>query len=130
MVSMSDTPVSLLERLRLRPDPASWQRLVDIYTPLMHNWLRRHNLQAADTDDLVQDALQVVIRELPNFRHDLRRGAFRRWLRTITVNRLRTHWRKQRSQPVAIGDSDFDGVLNQLEDPDSQLSREWDRQHD
>ena len=30
---MSDTSVSLLERLRLRPDAASWQRLVDLYTP-------------------------------------------------------------------------------------------------
>lgn len=127
---MADTSVSLLERLRLRPDSVSWQRLIDLYTPLIRDWLRRYGLQASDTDDLVQDALQVVIRELPNFRHDLRRGAFRRWLRTITTNRLRTHWRKQRSRPVATGDSDFDQVLNQLEDPDSQLSREWDRQHD
>ena len=72
----------------------------------------------------------MLVRELPNFRHDLRRGAFRRWLKTITVNRLRTHWRKQRSRPVATGDSDIDVMLNQLEDPESQLSREWDRQHD
>jgi RNA polymerase sigma factor (sigma-70 family) len=127
---MADTPVSLLERLRLRPDPSSWQRLVDLYTPLIRNWLRWHSLQTSDTDDLVQDALEVVIRELPNFRHDLRRGAFRRWLKTITVNRLRTHWRKQRIRPVATGDSDFEGMLNQLEDPNSQLSQEWDRQHD
>jgi RNA polymerase sigma-70 factor, ECF subfamily len=127
---MSDTSVSLLERLRLSPDPASWQRLVDLYTPLIRDWLRRQGLQASDTDDLVQDALQIVIQELPNFRHDLRRGAFRRWLRTITVNRLRTYWRKQRSRPIATGDSDFDMMLNQLADPDSQLSKEWDRQHD
>jgi hypothetical protein len=39
---MSETPVSLLERLRSRPDDASWRRLVDLYTPLILSWLRRH----------------------------------------------------------------------------------------
>jgi len=127
---MADTPVSLLERLRANPDPRSWQRLVDLYTPLIRDWLRRHALQASDSDDLVQDVLGVLVQELPNFRHDLRRGAFRRWLRNITANRLRTHWRKRGRRPVATGDSDFEGVLNQLEDPESRLSAEWDREHD
>jgi RNA polymerase sigma-70 factor, ECF subfamily len=127
---MPDTPVSLLERLRLRPDPASWQRLVDLYTPLIRGWLRRHALQDPDADDLVQEVLGVLVRELPNFRHDLRPGAFRRWLRTVTVNRLRTFWRGRRSRPVAAGDSDFLQMLDQLADPDSGLSRLWDEEHD
>lgn len=42
---MPDTPISLLERLRLRPDEESWQRLVDLYTPLIRDWLRRYQLQ-------------------------------------------------------------------------------------
>lgn len=125
---MPDTPVSLLERLRLRPDPASWQRLVDLYTPLIRNWLLRYSLQASDADDRVQDVLQVLVRELPNFRHNLRTGAFRRWLKTITVNRLRA-WRRTQ-QPVATGDSDFDRMLDELEDAGSQQSKTWDEEHD
>ena len=36
-----DTPISLLERLRLRPNEESWRRLVDLYTPLIrHNAVR------------------------------------------------------------------------------------------
>lgn len=127
---MPDTPISLLERLRLRPDEQSWQRLVDLYTPLIRDWLRRHDLPGSDTDDLTQDVMQVLVRELPNFRHDLRPGAFRRWLRNVTVNRLRVHWRGRRSRPVATGDSDFGHVLDQLEDPNSSLSRVWDEEHD
>src|SRR5262249_12308299 len=97
---MPETPVSLLERLRLQPDAASWQRLHELYTPLIRDWLRRYALQLPDTDDLTQEVLAVVIRELPNFRHDLRKGAFRRWLRTITVNRLRVFWRSRKAAPV------------------------------
>jgi RNA polymerase sigma-70 factor (ECF subfamily) len=125
-----DTPISLLERLRLRPDGASWQRLVDLYTPLIRNWLRRYDLDGADADDLTQEVMQVLVRELPNFRHDLRTGAFRRWLRNVTVNRLRIFWRGRRARPVAAGGSDFGHMLDQLEDPGSGLSRLWDEEHD
>jgi RNA polymerase sigma-70 factor (ECF subfamily) len=127
---MPDTPISLLERLRLRPDSASWRRLVDLYTPLIRTWLRRHALQDPDADDLTQEVLGVLVRELPNFRHDLRRGAFRRWLRTVTVNRLRVFWRSQRGHPLAGHSADLGHVLDQLADPDSGLSRLWEREHD
>ena len=78
---MSDTPVSLLDRLRKQPTPESWQRLVEIYTPLLQGWLRRQGLQSADTDDLVQEVLGAVVRDLPQCQHAGRPGAFRSWLR-------------------------------------------------
>jgi DNA-directed RNA polymerase specialized sigma24 family protein len=54
-----------------------------------------------DVDDLVQEVLGVVVRELPRFDHAGRPGSFRAWLRAVTVNRLRTSWRSQRAQPAA-----------------------------
>src|SRR5262245_20170825 len=126
---MAATPLSLLERLRTRPDANSWQRLVDLYTPLIADWLRRHALQPADADDLAQEVLQIVVRELPNFRHDLRTGAFRPWLRNITVNRLRTFWRSQHTREL-VGTEHVFNVLAQLEDPNSGLSQLWDEEHD
>jgi RNA polymerase sigma-70 factor (ECF subfamily) len=127
---MSETSASLLDRLRLDPDAASWQRLVDMYTPLIRGWLRRHALPHQDVDDVVQEVLAVVVRKLPQFERQPRAGAFRRWLRSITVNCLRDFWRAGRHRPRATGDSDFLQVLEQLEDPDSPLSRVWDREHD
>jgi RNA polymerase sigma-70 factor (ECF subfamily) len=121
---MAETPLSLLERLRLNPDPASWQRLADLYTPLIRGWLARHQVQPADIDDLTQEVFSALLRDLPNFRHDLRRGAFRRWLRTIAVNRLRNFWR---DRGRAAGP---DHILDQLEDPASDPSRHWDEEHD
>src|SRR5262249_36496199 len=103
---MSETSVSLLERLRLRPDNPSGQRLVDLCTPLIRAWLHRQHLSAADADDLVQEILAVVIRELPRFEHNHRAGAFRAWLRTITVHRLRDFWRSRHYRPEATGASD------------------------
>lgn len=127
---MSETSVSLLDRLRHSPEPALWQRLVDLYNPLIRGWLRRQALREQDADDLVQEVLAVVVRKLPQFERQPQTGAFRSWLRKITVNCLRDHWRSRRSQPLATGDSNFLAVLDQLEDSDSHLSRMWDQEHD
>ncbi|HEY7428636.1 MAG TPA: sigma-70 family RNA polymerase sigma factor [Gemmataceae bacterium] len=127
---MSATSATLLERLRDRSDAEAWQRLVELYTPLLSGWLRRHALQAADVDDVVQEVLAVVAREAPHFRHSGRTGAFRHWLRTILANRLREFWRARHTQPMASGDSNLAEMLDQLEDPGSGISRLWDQEHD
>lgn len=127
---MSDTPVSLLERLRQQPDRAAWEQFVRLYTPFIHGWLRRSRVSAADADDLVQEVLTVVVQELPQFRHDGRTGAFRCWLRRVTAHRLRSLWRSRQGQARGSGDSGVLQMLDQLENPDSPLSRRWDEEHD
>ena len=126
---MPETPISLLERLRLRPDDASWGRLVDLYAPLITSWLKRHQVQAADLDDLTQETLATLVREIPSFQHDLRQGAFRRWLRSIVLNRLRTFWRSRQPRPLG-GGPEHEQVWERLEDEGSDLSRLWDEEHD
>jgi RNA polymerase sigma-70 factor (ECF subfamily) len=127
---MSETSHSLLERLRERPDGDDWRRLVDLYAPLLRAWMGRHGVQSADVDDLIQEVLTVLVRELPRFQHNQRPGAFRRWLRTILVHRLRDFWRDRQHRPQAVGGSDVLSQLDQLEDPESALSRLWDEEHD
>jgi RNA polymerase sigma-70 factor (ECF subfamily) len=127
---MSDTSASLLDRVRSNPRSEAWQRLVEIYEPLVRGWLRRHQLVEHDADDLVQEVMAIVVRRLPDFVHNGRVGAFRSWLRTITVNCLRDHWRSGKRRPSATGDTNFQQLLAQLEDPASGLSQLWDQEHD
>ncbi len=127
---MSQTPVSLLERLRSEPEPKDWQLFVQCYSPLIHNWLSRYRLVEMDVEDLTQDVLAVVVQEIGRFQHDGRPGAFRHWLRQVAVNRLRTWWRSCRRHPQGRGGSDFLHMLEQLEDASSALSRRWDQEHD
>ncbi|HET6884032.1 MAG TPA: sigma-70 family RNA polymerase sigma factor [Pirellulales bacterium] len=127
---MPDTPASLLERLRKQPDAASWDRLLAIYDPLVRSWLRRYSFQAADCDDLVQEVFGVLVRELPNFHHEGRRGAFRTWLRGVLVNRLRVLWRDRRKQGNTVDPKLLEEAFDQLQDPASDLARLWDAEHD
>jgi RNA polymerase sigma-70 factor (ECF subfamily) len=119
----------LLKRLRLHPgDEEAWRRFDALYRPLLEAWLRRQRLQTPDIEDLVQQVLEVVVRELPSFQYDPAKGRFRGWLRTILVHRLRDFWRSQQ-RPRAAPEF-LDHVLRQLEDPTSELSRLWDQEHD
>jgi RNA polymerase sigma-70 factor (ECF subfamily) len=124
-----ETSLSLLERLSDRPTDPDWQRLFNLYQPLLRSWALRAGATDADADDLVQETLSVVIREVAVFDRG-RAGAFRSWLRAILANRLRDFFRARRSRPVATGESDFLDRLDELESPDSELSRLWDREHD
>jgi RNA polymerase sigma-70 factor (ECF subfamily) len=123
-------PHDLINRLRERPDDdAAWQRFDALCRPLLRDWLRRHCLQPHDADDLVQQALEVVVRELPHFEYDPRRGTFPAWLRAILDNRLREFWRS-RKRPRAAGEGAFNNrIVNQVADPRSDLGGVWEREH-
>jgi RNA polymerase sigma-70 factor (ECF subfamily) len=119
-----DTSASLLERVRERNDAAGWERLVQLYTPLIRTWVGRHVPQPDDVNDVVQQVFTVVVARLPEFVHNGRPGAFRHWLRSITVNHIRAFWRQRRPQ------AEVEAALDQLEDAASNPSRQWDHEHD
>jgi RNA polymerase sigma-70 factor (ECF subfamily) len=122
-VPSPDTSLSLLDRLREPGADEAWHRLVTLYSSVLRVWLQAAGLQPADRDDLTQRVLEVLLRRLPDFEHNGRPGAFRAWLRGITVNLLREFWRRR----TTVGS---DSVLAQLSDPRAGLSQLWDEEHD
>ncbi len=127
---MDETSISLLNRLQRTDDTETWDRLVGLYAPLLKSWLRKYDVQPTDADDLVQEVLMAVSQDVTTFDHSGRPGAFRAWLKTILVNRLRNFWRARGRRPQARGDSDIERKLAQLENPASEMSQLWNRQHD
>ncbi len=129
---MADLPTSksLLAKARDCSDQDAWRRLTDLYAPLIEKWIRPHVAQRADAEDLVQEVMATLVRELPRFDHNKRPGAFRAWLRTITVHRLRAHWDKRDGRSAAAGGLTAAEALAQLADPTSVLCQLWDEEHD
>ncbi len=118
-----NTSASLLERASVASDAEAWNVLVELYTPLLQVWLTSAGLQPADRDDLIQRVLEILVRQLPEFRHCGRTGAFRAWLREITTNLLREFWRDRATAAT-------ESVLAELSDPRGWLTLLWDDQHD
>jgi RNA polymerase sigma-70 factor (ECF subfamily) len=102
--SFGSTSSTLLARAQAS-DPLAWQRLVELYSPLVYYWCRRGRLQAADAADLLQDVFHAVARSLDRFRHETERGSFRGWLRRITLNKLNDQLRRRAADVEAEGGS-------------------------
>jgi RNA polymerase sigma-70 factor (ECF subfamily) len=103
---------------------------VAIYRPLVYEWIRRYATPHEDAEDVSQEVMAILVREMSAFSHPGRPGAFRGWLRAITANRLRAFWRAGRCRPTIGGDDRFVAMMEQVEDDGSDLSQLWDRQHD
>lgn len=125
---MDKTRLTLIERIA-NDDPGAWVEVNAIYLPLIRGWLGRYQLQRSDVDDLSQEVLKILVAQIKDFEHNGRTGAFRNWLRTTTVNVARNTLRK-RNTPLAGGGTEFQAGMAALEDPHSNLSKEFDEDHD
>jgi RNA polymerase sigma-70 factor (ECF subfamily) len=110
----SATSTELLRQAQANNQDA-WEQLVSLYSRRMYRWCRRAGLQAADAGNVVQESLQAVARKLGEFRRDRPGDTFRGWLRRITDNKIRDHFRRQgRAIDVATGGTDGQDLLIDL----------------
>ncbi len=114
--SSSATSRSLLERLKA-DDPAAWDRLVVLYTPLVFAWCRRWDLQDQDVSDILQEVFGTVIKSIGTFRKEQAGDTFRGWLRTVTQNKVRDHFRRLGREPAGVGGTDALLRLSQVPVP-------------
>ena len=64
MPSPPETRASLILRLPDAADARAWDEFAAVYAPLVYRLARRHGLQPADADDLVQEVLRAVARSV------------------------------------------------------------------
>jgi len=104
-----------------------------MYTPLVHRFVQRYGLQAADADDVTQEVMVAVVKALRGtgeWRYDPERGRFRSWLFTVVRNKLRDFFSRGRRQPQGTGDSSLQRSLAQYPAPDDTVSALWDDEYD
>ena len=92
------TSISLVQRVQ-RNDAQAWERLVELYTPLVYTWCRQHGLSSHDAADVLQEVFRAVHRTVGNFRRERPSDSFRGWLWTITRNKVRDHFRAVANRP-------------------------------
>jgi RNA polymerase sigma-70 factor (ECF subfamily) len=112
----SATSRSLLGRVQAN-EPDAWERLVHLYAPLVLHWCRQAGLQDQDVADVFQDVFQAVVVYVGSFRKERERDTFRGWLRKITQNKLRDHFRKLGREARGVGGSSARERLGQFAAP-------------
>jgi RNA polymerase sigma-70 factor (ECF subfamily) len=112
----SATSRSLLARVQA-DEPAAWERLVHLYAPLVLRWCRAGGLQEQDVADVFQEVFQAVLLHVEGFRKERQGDTFRGWLRRITQNKVRDHFRRLGREARGAGGSSAQERLGKLPGP-------------
>jgi RNA polymerase sigma-70 factor (ECF subfamily) len=124
-----ETRQSLLLRLRDSQDHQAWTEFLAIYEPLIHRLATRSGFQDADARELTQEVLLAVSGAIDRWDPDPKRGSFRGWLFRIARNLMINFLAKRRNRPLAIGDTDFNRLLNEQPASESDESQYFDQEY-
>jgi len=128
---LAPTRHSLLARLKNWQDQQSWQEFFDTYWRLIYWTALKAGLSPEQAQDIVQETMVVVARNIHKFKPGRVTGSFRGWLRNVTRWRLADHFQRRHKSLAEVPD-DAGGDLEQIPDPtgtDLEMiwETEWER---
>ncbi len=88
------TRKTLLSRLRDWDDRESWRVFFDTYWKLIYSFSIKSGLSESEAEDIVQETVFSVAKQMPKFQYDAEHGSFKAWLLQITRRRISDHFRK------------------------------------
>lgn len=124
-----ETSKTLIRQMAVKGNEDAWFEFVSTYSPIIKSWLCRSSVAESDHGDIVQDVLVTLARKLGDFDHNGRLGAFRRWLKIITINRCLKYFEQQRSLRSVVGTDTAYALLDQLENPSAELNDFWNQDY-
>jgi len=123
------TRATLLNRLKNWHDQPSWEEFFEIYWKLIYGVARKAGLSDAEAQDVVQETLISVAKQIPAFKYDPTLGTFKAWLLTLTrwriVDQLRKRGPIARHHPSS-GDTARTATIERIADDQSpDLDAAW-----
>ena len=112
------TRASLLQRLKNWEDQASWEDFFNAYWKIIYGLARHTGLSDAEAQDVVQETMATVARQMPGFNYNPALGSFKTWLMNQTRWRIVDQFRKRGPLPSAAGAA---GDSSTAADPIAQL---------
>ena len=89
------TRYSLLSRLEDRGDQDSWRDFFDTYWRFIYSIALKSGLTEAEAQDVVQETVISIARDIHKFKRDRTLGSFKGWLRNLTRWRIADQLRKR-----------------------------------
>jgi RNA polymerase sigma-70 factor (ECF subfamily) len=82
-------------------DPEAARVLVERYTSPLRRFIVQAGVRSADADDVLQETWLRVVRSAARFDPQ---QPFPRWLFTIAMNRVRSRWERDMSEPLELAE--------------------------
>jgi RNA polymerase sigma factor (sigma-70 family) len=113
---------SLVERLADWGDQLRWQEFFDTYWKLIHSAARKSGLTDAEAQEVVQETVITVAKNIDKLKYDPAIGSFKGWLLQITRWRIADQFRKREpgnAKPPRSTDDRLTATIERV--PDSQI---------
>lgn len=85
----------------------SWEQFYAQYVPIIHGFARNAGCPRAEIDEIVHEVMAGFFRAAERFEYDAKRGRFRGYLKTATLNAIRKRYRKASREPRVGFDPSF-----------------------
>jgi RNA polymerase sigma factor (sigma-70 family) len=124
------TRYSLLSRLQNWDDQQSWKTFFDTYWRLIYSIALKSGLTEAEAQDVVQETIICVAKDINKFKRDRALGSFKGWLRNLTRWRIVDQLRKRKPNASGEAASSLGGATSvdvaEIPDPaDDSLELLW-----
>lgn len=100
------TRQSLLGRLKDWEDERSWRDFFETYWRLIYGTARKGGLSDAEAQEVVQETVIAVAKQMKEFKYDPAVGSFKGWLKLITRRRIADQYRKRKPHEVGFPSAD------------------------
>ena len=126
------TRQSLLSRLKDWGDQESWKDFFETYWRLIYQAAIKSGLTDAEAQDVVQETVISVLKNMSTFEYDADKGSFKIWLLRLTGWRIVDQFRK-RQRRLSVQEEDRTStetaVMDRVVDPASlNLEATWDKE--
>src|SRR5258708_23128032 len=91
----------MIKRLKHWDDHEGWREFFDLYWKLIYGVALKSGLTPAESQDVVQETVISVSKNITNFQADPARGSFKAWLMKLTRWRIIDQARKRRPEDGA-----------------------------
>ena len=130
---MSDnnkTRLTLIQRISAKKrDDCCWEDFVESYRPYIHAIIRKFNLSNELCDDLFQDIMIGLWKDLPKFEYRPTKCRFRSWLSVVCRNAVLTYLKSKAGRKITqeVNFEEICDSLNKFTEPEIEIiaEKEW-----
>ena len=128
--SLLATRRSLVDRLANWDDQRRWQEFFDTYWKLIYSAARKSGLTDAESQEVVQETIITVAKNIGKLQYDPAVGSFKGWLLNITRWRIADQFRKRTPDAHRhrqVDDSRLTGTMDRIVGDDGRsFNQLWD----
>ncbi|MBF0198523.1 MAG: RNA polymerase sigma factor [Planctomycetes bacterium] len=122
-----NTRISLINRAKDGDDEAAWEEFVSIYHGYIFMILKHMRITSVDLEDLTQEVLVKIWKNLPKFDEKDNRARFRTWLSTLIRNQALDAIKMAKRYKKRVDKAQEEGMIKSINECELEaiIDSEW-----